>query len=134
MTVLREVSGTRWLIVAASAIAISVLTGAAWFAIDIGGSAAVHDDDIFELEGDIVENGNAADGPDWAAIFDANGDVVNLFGGEAAAFLMDDLSQASQKDDTIFAGSNKNNDLIATWNWDTGNNPPKDDFSNAYVW
>ena len=134
MTVLREVSGTRWLIVAASAIAISVLAVAAWFAVDLGGSAAVHDDDLFELEGDIVENGNAADGPDWDAIFDANGNVVTLFGGEDAAFLVDDLSQASQKDDTIFAGSNKNNDLITSWNWDTGNNPPKDDLSNVYVY
>ncbi|MCH7998873.1 MAG: choice-of-anchor D domain-containing protein, partial [Chloroflexi bacterium] len=134
MTVLREGSGARWLIIAASAITISALAVAAWFAMDIGGSAAVHDDDIFELEGDIVENGNAADGPDWGAIFNADGSVASLFGGVDAAFLMDDLSQASQKDDTIFAGSNKNNDLIATWNWDTGNNPPKDDFSNAYVW
>ncbi len=134
MTVLREGSGTRWLIIAASAIAISVLAVVAWFAVDIGGSAAVHDDDIFELEGDIVENGNAADGPDWDAIFNANGDVINLFGGEDAAFLMDDLSQANQKDDTIFAGSNKNNDLITSWNWDTGNNPPKDDLSNVYVY
>ncbi|KKL93084.1 hypothetical protein LCGC14_1878190, partial [marine sediment metagenome] len=35
MTVLREVSGTRWFIVAASAIAISVLAVAAWFAVDL---------------------------------------------------------------------------------------------------
>jgi len=134
MTVLREVSGTRWLIIAASAIAISVLAVAAWFVVDIGGSAAVHDDDIFELEGDIVENGNATDGPDWGAIFNADGSVANLFGGLDAAFSADDVASPGNSDNTVFAQDDKNNDLIADWNWKTGNNPPKDDLANVYAY
>src|SRR3990172_8607376 len=134
MSVLREGSGARWLTFAAGAIIISALALAISFTCGLVGSEAVHDENIFELEGNIVENGDASDGPDWGAIFNASGAVVNLFGGEAAAFLMDDLSQSSATDRTTFASSNKNNDLVGTWNWDTGNAPAKDDLSNVYAY
>ncbi|WP_341502588.1 hypothetical protein [Gallaecimonas sp. GXIMD4217] len=71
--------------------------------------------------------------PDWAEIFDANGNFNDSFGG-VGTFLMDDLSAKGAVDDTTFATSNKNNDLISTWRWDTGNNPPKDDISNVYFY
>jgi len=41
---------------------------------------AVHDDGLFEVDGDIT-NDPAASGPDWASVFDGNGNTVNLFGG-----------------------------------------------------
>ncbi len=75
--------------------------------------------------------------PDWGCIFDANGNAVNLFGGDVAAFLKDDQSQSGASDRTTFSGaggSNKNNDPIKKWHWDAGNVPAKDDFSNAYAW
>ena len=61
-------------------------------------------------------------GPDWADIFDANGNVADLQGGTAAAFIADDLSQSDGTDMTTYSGaggSNKNGDPIAGWHWDT---------------
>ncbi len=83
--------------------------------------------------------------PDWGCIFDADGNVVNLYGGSAAAFLKDQTSQSGSLDSTTFSGagtSNKNNDPVSCptlsiktcWHWDAGNVPAKDDFSNAYAW
>jgi len=73
-------------------------------------------------------------GPDWANIFDGDGNVLNLFGGVGAAFAQDDLSLKGLVDSTIFASSNKNGDLVATWQWNKGNTPPKDDISTSYVY
>jgi len=120
---------------------------------------AVHDDNLFELGpaqgANILGDGNAANGPDWGDLFDANGDSTgNLFGGLAAAFLEDDTSQRGATDGTTFSGaggSNKNNDPISiadcaahvppltgsacdTWHWDAGQVPAKDDLVNSYVY
>lgn len=83
--------------------------------------------------------------PDWGCIFDANGDLVDLYGGIAAAFEKDQTSQAGAEDWTTFSGaggSNKNDDPVSCptlsvtgcWHWDSGNVPAKDDFSNGYAW
>ena len=122
------------------------------------GAQAVHDDDLFELGGvqqaNILGDGNAANGPDWADIFDADGDIVSLFGGSAAAFIGDDSSLKGLTDRSTFSGaggSNKNNDPISdadcaartppltgsacdTWHWDSGNVPAKDDLVNSYAY
>jgi hypothetical protein len=108
---------------------------------------AVHDDNLFELGpasgADILGDGNAANGPDWADIFNASGEPVGLptFGGVAASFIMDDNSLKGATDRTTFSGaggSNKNNDPISgagdTWHWDGGNVPPKDDLTNVYAY
>jgi len=105
---------------------------------------AVDDDGHFELGPvgssvtDILGDGSAANGPDWADLFDANGQVVSgaleTYGGLAATFVMDDLATKGLVDRTTFAGSNKNNDAIITWQWDTGNVPAKDDIANAYAY
>ena len=76
---------------------------------------AVHDDNLFELgpgapggATNILGDGNAANGPDWADLFDANGDSTgNLFGGLAAAFLLDDTSQKGAMDRTTFSGARR---------------------------
>jgi len=131
------------------------MLGAAFLAL-APGARAVHNDNLFELgpgagsdEGgltNILGDGNSLNGPDWAnysgggdGIFNGNGDVV--FPGAVAAFIKDDLSQASGVDQTTFSGaggSNKNNDPISgpgdTWHWDAGNVPAKDDFANAYAY
>lgn len=94
---------------------------------------------------DIQGDGIIASGPDWADIFDANGipkdsdengipDYKEIFGGYGAVFIADDLAIKGLVDDTVFAESNKNNDPSATWNWDTGNVPAKDDLSNVYAY
>src|SRR5919109_305813 len=128
----------------------------------VAGAQAVHDDNLFELGGvqaaNILGDGNTANGPDWADLFDAsgndNGSATGTFGGVAAAFLKDDTSQKGGTDKTTYSGaggSNKNNDPISdadcaahdppltgsacdTWHWDAGNVPAKDDLVNSYVY
>lgn len=102
-------------------------------------------------DADILGDGVFGTGPDWGDLFTAAGgfkDVIDEngaaavngvddyidYGGIAAAFLRDDLATAGRQDKTVFAKSNKNNDLIQTWNWDTGNVPAKDDIPNAYTY
>ncbi|MBA2616174.1 MAG: hypothetical protein H0U90_10455, partial [Actinobacteria bacterium] len=91
---------------------------------------AVHQTNHLELEGDIADNA-ALPAPDWASLFDATGNPTAL--GDDCVFVQDDTAQSGATDDTTFASSNKNNDLIATWNWATGNVPLKDDLANVYV-
>ncbi len=102
---------------------------------------------LFELGGmqaaDILGDGDPTTGPDWAeapgggdGVFDGDGNAIDLFGGAAASFIMDELSQKGLLDSTTFSGaggSNKNNDPITGWHWDAGNVPAKDDLSNAYA-
>jgi hypothetical protein len=114
----------------------------------ISAALAVHDDNLFELgpgvqtdEGgvtNILGDGNPANGPDWADLFDANGDPVGS-AGVAKAFIKDPNSLKGAADPTTFSGaggSNKNNDPISgagdTWHWDAGNVPAKDDLTNLY--
>ncbi len=94
---------------------------------------------------DILGDGVAGNGPDWGDIFDEFGlprdsdadgipDYKQIFGGYGAVFIADDLAIKGLVDNTVFAESNKNNDLAATWNWDTGNVPAKDDLANVYAY
>jgi len=139
---------------------LGILTTAALIALFVVPAQAVHNNGLFELgnataspgSADIL--GSAQAGPDWADLFDADGNVVDLFGGVTAAFIADTLSAKGPKDDTTFAGaggSNKNNDPVSnadcaahvppltgsacdTWHWDAGNVPIKDDLSNVYAY
>lgn len=65
----------------------------------------------------ILGDGVATNGPDWADLFNVTNGVVTVnqsavasFGGSAAAFVKDDLSAGSLTDNTVYAGktSDKN--------------------------
>jgi hypothetical protein len=96
-------------------------------------------DSFFELGPDAPNPTNIVgdeepDQPDWAEIFDENGDETLPAGGQAATFIADDLATSGSVDRTTFSSSNKNNDPIESWNWATGNVPVKDDLSNVYAY
>jgi hypothetical protein len=55
------------------------------------------------------------------------------YGGISAAHVADGVVSYNG-DTTTFAGSNKNNHPIDTYQWKTGSVPPKDDVSNAYFY
>src|SRR5262245_14730592 len=126
-----------------------------------GPVGAVHDDSLFELgptpapPTNIVGDGVVANGPDWADIFNASGQVVPgalaQFGGAAASFEADENAAKGGTDRTTFSGaggSNKNNDPLGpedcvaqglpagcdSWHWDGGNVPAKDDLTNVYAY
>lgn len=112
----------------------------------------VQDPTIFELGPGNADDesgvtnilGNSVDtGPDWADLFtvtegvvSVNASAVTSFGGSAAAFVQDDVSAGSLVDRTVYAGktSDKNNFLIADWDWGTSSVPAKDDITNAYTY
>ena len=73
-------------------------------------------------------------GPDWADLFDANGNKINLT--DVAAFVKDDISAGSLTDTTVFSGGpgDKNQDHISDWTWTTSSVPAKDDVTNAYAY
>jgi uncharacterized repeat protein (TIGR01451 family) len=112
------------------------------------GLLAVHFDGLFEL-GDEYGSSQSADivgsavqdGCDWAELFDADPTEAEIAvaaaacGGIDAAFVADQLSQGSAKDDTVFAkGSSKNDELIEDWQWLTGSSPGKNDLTNFYTY
>ena len=98
---------------------------------------AVHNIGLFQLDGNIQcgsASNIAANGPDWGCIFNANGQTVNPFSSIANTFIKDQLSVSGTVDNTVFVGSNKNNDPISAWHWGTQNNQAKDDLSNVYAY
>lgn len=77
------------------------------------------------------------DGLDWESLFNAIGVTINNAGG-TATFIRDDVSGDSKSatpDLTTFtsSGSDKNTDLVQSWNWGTTNVPAKTDITNAYI-
>lgn len=126
-------------------------TGAALIALGMASLsfAGVQNNGLFELgdsadpltvgSGDI-DASTTQQGVDWAEIFvfGTKGDpktlTTNLFGGQAAAFILDDVSAGSRVDRTAFpsGGSDKNSDDIPSWTWTGGSVPAKDDITNSY--
>ena len=109
-----------------------VVIGLMW----IGSAQAVHDNGMFELDGNTVNNGSAV--YDWNNLFDANGNRVaptDPINGP----LLDDtfVSDAATPDQSYFT-SNKDIQPIASgqqhWGCSPLNNPlAKDDLLNAYA-
>jgi uncharacterized repeat protein (TIGR01451 family) len=136
------------------------------------GAQAVHQENFFELGPgvatdengltNILGDGNAANGPDWADLFTATGAKKDANNnniadceespGRECAFIADESSAGGATDPSTFSGfgtSNKNPDPISTadcasrtppltgsncspWGWDPGNVPAKDDLTNVY--
>jgi uncharacterized repeat protein (TIGR01451 family) len=87
---------------------------------------AVHDEGLFELDGNTVANNATAPiGPadDWDSHPGAT--------GNRSLFVSDPLSQQT---DDIYTGGSTKDDLNTTgWNWTTGSVPDKDNIEHAYA-
>ncbi len=87
---------------------------------------AVHDEGLFELDGDtIANNASAPFGPaeDWDSHPGAT--------GNRALFVNDPLSQQT---DDIYTGGSTKDDLNTTgWKWTTGSVPDKDNIEHAFA-
>jgi uncharacterized repeat protein (TIGR01451 family) len=83
---------------------------------------AVHDEGLFELDGNTV-NDPATAGDDWDSHPNATGNRYT--------FVTDELSN---KTDDIFTGGSTKDDLNTSgWNWTTGSVPDKDNIENAFA-
>ncbi|MGH3080487.1 MAG: prealbumin-like fold domain-containing protein, partial [Gaiellaceae bacterium] len=89
---------------------------------------AVHNEGLFELDGNIVDNPAAA-GQDWSA-FQAPalpGDTPPI----STAFISDGFNGVN---DTIyFGGGSQNNNDISSWGWSCGGVSTKSDIEHAYA-
>ncbi len=94
------------------------------FTVAIPSALAVHDDGLFELDGNAVEE--AAAGADWSTA--VNGGTPNQI---SRVFISDAFDTTS---DDIFTGGNSKDDHdIPDWRWTTGSAPDKDDLEHAYA-
>jgi hypothetical protein len=89
---------------------------------------AVHDEGLFELDGNIADNASAA-GQDWSA-FQAPAlpaDTPPI----STAFISDGFNGV---DDTIyFGGGSQNNNDIPSWKWSCGSVSTKSDIEHAFA-
>ena len=90
-------------------------------------------DDLFNADGSLKDEIDNAGNPTDPGV-DGTPDAEQYPSGIAAVFIADDLATKGGVDRSIFVSSNKNDDLIADWEWGTGNVPAKDDFSNVYAY
>jgi hypothetical protein len=113
-------------------VSVLILAGLMW----IGAAQAVHDNGMFELDGNTVNNGTAV--YDWNDLFDASGDRIVTPDPINGPILADTfVSDAAVPDQSYFA-SNKDIEPIASgvqhWACSPINNPlNKDDIQNAYA-
>ena len=98
---------------------------------------AVHDpSDPFELDGNATQT--TAD-DDWNNVFDLPTPYPAIRGvpddsGEGETFVADGANLAGGKETTAWQGSNKDIDLISTWEYKTAKVvPDKDNITNAYA-
>ena len=99
----------------------------------VGSTLAVHQEGIFELDGNAVDSTGAGLPDDWDRIDDANptGDPSNDDSSLAAAFVVD---PTDNRIDQIFTGGGSKDDLdIDQWRHTAGAVPDKDDITDAFA-
>ena len=88
-----------------------------------GSATAVHDEGLFELDGNLVDNSPGVLPDDWE----------NIFNGTDGAFT-DTGIIADPVNATIFRGGQSKDDLdVPGWKHANGSSPDKDDITNAYA-
>ncbi|HEX5015240.1 MAG TPA: prealbumin-like fold domain-containing protein [Candidatus Limnocylindrales bacterium] len=104
------------------------------FMMAVGTAFAVHDDGIFQLDGNAFANdpGNPArTGDDWDEIDDGPTDPNNDDGATVSAFIVDPLDQVN---DQIYTGGSTKDDLDTTgWRHTAGSVPDKDNIEHAFA-
>ena len=111
---------SRFVLLATAVVAFVALTPMA--------ANAVHDEGLFEMDGNIVDNTSAA-GQDWSAFQAPSlpGDTPPV----STAFISDGFSGV---DDTIyFGGGSQNNNDIPSWKWSCGSVSTKSDIEHAFA-
>lgn len=97
-------------------------------------SFAVHDNGMFELDGNIAHDSGTTPPFDWASLFDASGNQVATPDLNGPLLASGFFSDAAEPDPSFFSGSVKDGDSIGSWNCKTQNNAlAKDDLQNAYA-
>jgi uncharacterized repeat protein (TIGR01451 family) len=112
-----------------------VLVILAALALGVAPALAVHEDGVFELDGNVADPNGSTPPDDWATLFTcaAGGEPgCTLSGGgntsEPPTFLLDGEGP------TVFAsGESKDKLDIPNWRWKDGSTPPKDDLFEGFA-
>jgi hypothetical protein len=84
---------------------------------------AVHNEGLFELDGNAVNDPNVP-GIDWADVFANQGQPGNTF-----------VTDVVNLNDNIFTGGgSKDGRDVSSWRWTSGSAPDKDDLEHAYAY
>src|SRR5437764_3835617 len=115
-------------------VSVLILAGLMW----IGAAQAVHDNGMFELDGNTVHNSATTPPYDWNSLFDASGNRIVTPDPIFGPLLADVFVSDAAKPDQSYFTSNKDIQPIASgqqhWGCDPINNPlNKDDLQNAYA-
>jgi uncharacterized repeat protein (TIGR01451 family) len=100
----------------------------------IGAAQAVHDNGMFELDGNTIHNSATTPPYDWNSLFDASGNRLVTPDPVNGPILADVFVSDAARPDASYFASNKDIEAIADWGCVTQNTPtPKDDLLNAYA-
>ncbi len=112
------------------ALSVLALIGAA-LSLTVGPALAVHDLDLFELDGNVAVDSAPAD--DWELLDDGAGDPSNDDDAKESVFIFDDGPDGIDDPDEInYLGGGSKDDLdINNWEWDTSPVPDKNDIMTA---
>ena len=100
----------------------------------IGPAYAVHDNGMFELDGNTVHNSANTPPYDWQSLFDASGDQVITPDPDNGPVLASTFIQDTTTPDSSYFESNKDIEPISAWGCGPINNPlNKDDLQNSYA-
>src|SRR5438034_6376861 len=115
-------------------VSVLILAGLMW----IGAAQAVHDNGMFELDGNTVHNSATTPPYDWNSLFDASGNRIVTPDPINGPILADVFVSDAAKPDQSYFTSNKDIQPIKSgqqhWGCDPINNPlDQDDLQNAYA-
>src|SRR5437867_3951332 len=90
-------------------------------------ASAVHDINVFELDGNAVDNSAGGPPDDWGTLFPTSTSTTVL----ASEFVTDSIGSG---DEGWGSGLTKDTNDIPNWTWVTGSvSPPKDNIAHAYA-
>jgi uncharacterized repeat protein (TIGR01451 family) len=107
---------------------------AALLAIGVGPAYAVHDNGMFELDGNTAHDSANAQPYDWESLFDSSGDQIITPDPDNGPVLASTFIKDTTTPDQSYFESNKDIEPIPDWGCGPINNPEnKDDLQNSYA-
>jgi uncharacterized repeat protein (TIGR01451 family)/LPXTG-motif cell wall-anchored protein len=110
------------------------LTTAIMLAVGVGPAYAVHDNGMFELDGNVAHNSANTPPYDWASLFDSSGNRIVTPDPDNGPVLASTFVQDTTTPDQTYFAQNKDIEPISAWGCGPINNPTdKDDLQNSYA-
>jgi uncharacterized repeat protein (TIGR01451 family)/LPXTG-motif cell wall-anchored protein len=113
---------------------LAAFTTALLLAIGMGPAFAVHDNGMFELDGNTTQNDATPPPYDWEGLFNASGNQIVTPDPDNGPVLASTFIKDTTTPDVSYFQSNKDIEPISAWGCGPINNPTnKDDLQNSYA-